>query len=113
MRHGRQMRLAGVGETGQKRLASASLAVCAEGTVGDVATRYLAGAGVGRLRVKNASLATTAHAVDPTVQVEVDSLLELSDASAPFVWRDPAAAELAAGAHLALDLLRKALRESP
>jgi hypothetical protein len=107
------MRLAGVGEIGQRRLANASLAVNAEGTVGDVATRYLAGAGVGRLRVKNASLAATAHAVDPTVQVDVDSSLEVGGASAPFVWRHPAVAELATGAHLALDLLRKALRESP
>jgi len=107
------MRLAGVGEVGQKRLASSSLAVCAEGAVGDVATRYLAGAGVGRLRVKEASLVATAHAVDPSVQVDVDGLLEVGGAWAPFAWRHPAAAELATGAHLALDLLRKALRELP
>jgi hypothetical protein len=105
------MRLAGVGEAGQKRLADAHVVVLVDGFVGDVATRYLAGAGIGHICVKAPALASVARGVDPTVQVTVDPGLGVGAALAPFALRRTAAAELAAGAHLALEILRRALEE--
>jgi len=100
-----------VGEAGQKRLAGAHVVVLAEGFVGDVATRYLAGAGIGHICVKVPSLASVARGVDPTVQVALDPGLGVSAAHAPFALRRAAAGELASGAHLALEILRRALEE--
>jgi hypothetical protein len=105
------MRLAGVGEAGQKRLADARVVILADGFVGDVAIRYLAGAGIGHICVKTPALASVARGVDPTVQVALDPGLGVGVALAPFALRRPAAAELAAGAHLALEILRKELQE--
>jgi hypothetical protein len=113
MRHGRQIRLAGVGEAGQKRLAAARVVVAADGFVGEVATRYLAGAGCGDLRVRSSALAAAALAVDPDVQVAIDLSLEVEAETNLYPWRTRAASELASGAHLALKLLRNLLREAP
>jgi hypothetical protein len=82
-----------------------------DGFVGDIATRYLAGAGIGHIRVRAPALAKVARGVDPTVQVALDPGLAVSAALAPFPLRRRAAAELAAGAHLALEILRGALEE--
>jgi hypothetical protein len=71
-RHGRQARLAEVGSAGQARLRGARVDVRLAGHAAEVAVRYLAGAGVGYLRVPHASLADAARAVDPQVAVEVD-----------------------------------------
>ncbi len=111
MRHGRQIRLAGVGEGGQKRLAAAHVVVSADDFVGEIATRYLAGAGCGDLRVRSPALAAAARAVDPDVQVVVDPSLAVDAETTLYPWRMRAASELATGAHLALKLLRNLLRE--
>src|SRR5579863_1118142 len=97
-RHARQARLAGVGSDGQARIASAQVDVPLEGLAAEVAARYLAGAGVARLRVRSRAVGEAARAVDGRVQVEVDVdlPLEVQDATVTSAIRDPAARELAA-----------------
>lgn len=109
MRHGRQMRLAGVGEAGQKRLTAAEVSVFADGFVGEVATRYLAGAGCGTLCLKSLELEGVARAVDPAVRVIAAPSLGVQSTPDLYPWRYSAASELAAGAHLALHALRQLL----
>ena len=111
-RHDRQARLAEVGSAGQTRIAAASIAVRASGLAAEMTTRYLAGAGVGRLRVGDRALADVATSVDPALRVEVDA-----DASSPAPedtselreLRDPYAREAARGAREALRALRGVL----
>lgn len=50
-RYARQISIAGVGERGQARLASAAITVDGSGLDAEVCALYLAGAGVGRLSV--------------------------------------------------------------
>ncbi|MCL2447470.1 MAG: hypothetical protein FWD17_00830 [Polyangiaceae bacterium] len=110
-RHARQARLAEVGPEGQVRIARASVAVRLEGASADVAVRYLAGAGVVRLCVRDASLEAVARAIDPSAQVSVDRAMTTDDADraldVPF--HDPAARDLGRGALLALRELRSAI----
>jgi hypothetical protein len=107
-RHDRQARLAEVGSAGQRRIGEATVAVHADGLAAEVATRYLAGAGVGRLRVRDRALAATAIAIDPAVRVEVDETATIAtseeEPSAGFC--DPSAREAARGAREALRALR-------
>jgi hypothetical protein len=106
MRHQRQVSLAGIGEGGQRRLARALVSVPGSGFEAETAVRYLAGAGVGRLRVSTSSLQAAATAIDPTLEVGVEPSLRATPATCPFEWRDPAAAELATGSYLALQIIR-------
>jgi hypothetical protein len=116
-RHGRQVRLVEVGSAGQALLAGAGVDVRLAGPAAEVAARYLAGAGVGRLRVADPALAGSARAVDPKVRVEVDGAFApppsvakaQTQASGGFDLRDPAARDVAAGAAAALDALRAIL----
>jgi len=108
-RHSRQAGLAEVGGIGQARIARARVDVCAGGLAGDVAARYLAGAGVRGLRVRNASIASAARAVDPEVEVTV-AALDADDTADGFDLRDPTARELARGSRLALDAVVSAIR---
>jgi hypothetical protein len=107
-RHSRQARLASVGVEGQARIARACVDVGLTGFGGIVAARYLAGAGVGGLRVPTQALATAAHAVDGGVDVQVDPSLPEAP---PFEGElsDPAGRELARGAIFALRALRRAI----
>jgi hypothetical protein len=110
-RHGRQTRLAEVGSAGQARIASATVDVAVEGLAAEVATRYLAGAGVGCVRVRQADgagLAAIASSIDPAVRVEVVEFRRASDEDG-LELRDPGAREVALGARLALRALRRAL----
>src|SRR5260370_29660941 len=95
-RHRRQTRLAEVGDLGQARIARARVDVCAAGLAGDVAARYLTGAGVRGLRVQSALIASAARAVDPAVEVTV-ATLAAEDPRERFDLREPAARELARG----------------
>ncbi|HEY4013671.1 MAG TPA: hypothetical protein VGM06_10050 [Polyangiaceae bacterium] len=107
-RHARQARLAEVGAAGQARIARAVVDVGASGLAADVAVRYLAGAGAGRVNVRDAALGDVARGIDPGVRVEVEaSIPEASTAS--FDLRDPVAKAFAAGAVLALRALRGAI----
>jgi hypothetical protein len=113
-RHTRQMRLDGVGASGQARIASTRADVGLDGLAADVAARYLAGAGVGGVRVRTEAAAHGARALDADARVEVvDGLPDSPEASAMLDVRDPIARELARGALLALRVLRSALGGSP
>ena len=91
------------------------MALAEEGFAGDVAVRYLAGAGVGALRVTEASLAEVARSVDPAIDVRTDAAVGSprvasgADAGPALPLRDPVARELARGALVALAHLRRAL----
>jgi hypothetical protein len=109
-RHSRQARLAGIGAEGQARLAGATVDVGLDGLAAEVAARYLAGAGVGRLRVRTDEAARGARATDERVQIEVEP--GLGDAQGEtLALRDPAAVELARGALCALRAIRSLARE--
>jgi molybdopterin/thiamine biosynthesis adenylyltransferase len=117
-RHSRQRRLSEVGDAGQARIARACVDVPFEGLAGAVAVRYLAGAGVGALRVRSERLASEARALDPGVRVEVLTAdVDAGEAVdvAPLVGglRDPAARELGRGAYSALRALRAAIGVGP
>jgi len=86
----RQSRLAEVGEEGQARLLAAVVQVAGEGTRAAVESRYLTGAGVA---VDRAKVATSAS--DPPWLAALH----------------PAAREVAAGAHAALDVVRAVLAD--
>jgi hypothetical protein len=110
-RYGRQKRLAEIGPAGQERIGRAAVVVAGEGLAADVAVRYLAGAGVARLCVRDPALAARARAIAPGVTVEVDPLLPpAADVDvAAFGLRDPAAREVARGAIAALRAIRAAI----
>jgi hypothetical protein len=98
-----------VGVLGQARIARARVEVRASGFAGDIAARYLAGAGVGGLRVPSESVAHAVRAVDPGVEVTVAALDPVNTPDG-FDLREPAARELARGSRLALDALLDAIR---
>jgi hypothetical protein len=108
-RHVRQVALAGVGTEGQTRIATAVVDVRLAGMAADVAARYLAGAGVACIRIRDQALARGASALAPAVRIQVDPTLALEDDAILFGLRDPSARDLAAGAHAALCALRAAL----
>jgi hypothetical protein len=109
-RHTRQSRLAEVGEEGQARLARAAIAVRGDGFAGAVEARYLAGAGVGIVRVAEAAHEAAARAVDPTVTIERAGASGDSRATPLDVLSlEPAAGDVALGAWRALDSLRSTI----
>jgi hypothetical protein len=119
-RHGRQTRLAEIGAAGQARIAGSTIDVEVGGLAAEVATRYLVGAGVGCLRVSDASLAAVAASIDPAVRVAIVQAppggvpsRNVVDASDDLGLRDPGARDLARGASAALRALRIALRCEP
>ena len=75
---------------------------------GEIAARYLAGAGLGRIMVADAAHARCARDIDPNVLVEV-SAAGSSRAVDAFDLRDEAARDLAAGARAALQVIRVVL----
>lgn len=108
-RHTRQVRLAEVGADGQGRIARAVVAVHGRGLAAQVAARYLAGAGVARLRVGEDAVAAAARAIDASVAVDVDASLAVDRVDAPAELVDPTARALGAGALAALRAIREAL----
>jgi hypothetical protein len=104
-RHDRQSRLAEVGSAGQARIGAATVDVRLEGLAAEIATRYLAGAGVGRLRVRDRALADVATSIDPGVRVDVVAPGAAHSDAVPAL-RDPEAREAARGAREALRVLR-------
>jgi len=108
-RHARQARLAGVGAEGQARIARASVDVRLGGFAADVAARYLAGAGVARVRVRADELAAGARAIDAGVAVEVAPSLAIAEDAVDL--EDPSARDLARGALAALRAIRAALED--
>jgi hypothetical protein len=107
-RHARQSRL--IGPDAQARVRAASVDVGPDGFAGSVAARYLAGAGVARLRVRTADIAAAARAIDPAIEVEVAEVAPTSaGGAAPAGFEHPVASEMALGALLALRALRSAI----
>jgi hypothetical protein len=108
-RHTRQARLAEVGAGGQARLASGEVRVGEGGLAGLVGARYAAGAGFGVVRVPTDEVGLAARAVDGRLSVVVDA--EASPAPIP-AWLaelDPAARDVARGAHDVLVAIRARL----
>jgi hypothetical protein len=105
-RHGRQAKLEEVGALGQARIARAEVDVRLDGSAADVAARYLAGAGVAAVRVRDAKLAEAARALAPGVKVRVEPVLAVEAEGPHFGMRDPSCRDLARGAHAALLALR-------
>ena len=113
-RHSRQTKLIEIGDAGQAKIAAATVEVRGSGPAAAVEARYLAGAGVGKLRVESDAMAEAARALDRAVVVVVDASLTTmtgaDDASvAAFGLRDASARAVASGAHRALVHLRRAL----
>src|SRR5579859_7765364 len=108
-RYVRQMRLIEVGAEGQARLARARVEIRVGGLAGEVAARYLAGAGIGSLRVSDPACADAARAIDPTVRIEPLSRCEASAPREELALADPSARDLARGSLLALRAVRAAL----
>jgi hypothetical protein len=119
-RHDRQSRLTEVGLSGQERIAASTIEVQTGGLAAEVATRYLAGAGVGRLLVRDGGLSAVATSIDPAIRVDVRAESASGAARAGgeggagsdeplFDLRDPAARDLALGAREALRALRALL----
>ena len=96
-----------MGQAGQARIAAA-VATAGDGLAGWVAARYLAGAGVGALRVGSEPIARAARAMDDSVHVEVTAERVAEDER--FSGLDPAAREVAVGAHRAALALMRAIR---
>jgi molybdopterin/thiamine biosynthesis adenylyltransferase len=102
-RHSRQARLIGVGREGQARLAALRADVPLDGLAADVAARYLAGAGVARVRVRTNAAGESARAMDP-------SLASGPSETPAMGLLDPVTQQLAHGAVVALRALRLALQ---
>jgi hypothetical protein len=113
LRHGRQLSLAEIGVAGQARIQAARVVVAFGGLAGQVAVRYLAGAGVGCLCVSDEDLASAARSVDATVRVDVNPALSDSPEEDPYGFRDPVARDIALGARHALHALRSAIGMTP
>ena len=102
------MRVAQIGEAGQRRIAAARVDVRLEGLAALVAARYLAGAGVDRVRVSTPDLAREVRAVDASISVEVDEHLAPDGIDEPGA-DDPQARAALRGARVALRSLVHAL----
>jgi hypothetical protein len=111
-RHTRQVRLTEVGERGQTKLGRSNVVVEGRGASGRIEARYLAGAGVGTLRVSEPAVAEAALAVDSQVTVQVEPAgPRVVTAEVP-AWAeelDPAARDVALGAYRALTAVRNVL----
>ena len=108
-RYVRQAQLAEVGVAGQARIARTFVEVRLEGAAADVAARYLGGAGVAGVRVRDSAIAEWARAIAPALTVDVDPTLAIEVEGDSFGLRDPACRELARGASAALRALRAAI----
>jgi [CysO sulfur-carrier protein]-S-L-cysteine hydrolase len=97
-RYARQVRLAEVGAAGQARIAGALADVPLDGLAADVAALYLAGAGVGRLRLRSDQAAAAARSINAEVDAEVDASLQADPGADAFDLRHSAARDVARGA---------------
>lgn len=113
-RHARQSKLTEIGAGGQAKIAAATVAVSLDGVAADIAARYLAGAGVAVLRVRDPAFAEGARALEPALgvavvafEVEAAGVSVVTDDARRVddVLRDPAARDLARGALAALRAL--------
>jgi hypothetical protein len=108
-RHARQALLAEIGEEGQREIATTAHAVRGDGVAARVEARYLAGAGIGHLRVETDGVARCATGVDALVDVRVVSDPDRDRDPAWTHDLDPAARDVALGAYRALQVIRRAV----
>ena len=91
-RYARQARLAEVGVAGQERILRTFADVPLDGAAGDVAARYLGGAGVASFRVRDGSIARQPGGSRRALIVVVDPTLAVESDGDAFDLRDPAVA---------------------
>ena len=108
-RYARQVKLAEVGEAGQRRIAESGCTVTGHGTAAIVEARYLVGAGFGRVIVEDEEVARSAKEVDASIDVSVAGASGHRSEKAAleaFVGLHPAARDVALGAYRALAAIR-------
>src|SRR3974390_570033 len=101
-RHDRHVRLPEVGSKGQARIGRRTVLVALDGFAAEVAVRYLAAAGFGRLRVRDPRWGGRAGGVAPAVGVEGEAAPPASAPPTGYDLSDAAARDLARGARAAL-----------
>lgn len=109
----RQSKLVEVGEAGQARIALGSADVLLAGIAAEVCTRYLAGCGVGTLRVRDERLVGIARTASGSITVIVVPDLPVYEGASSFDLRDPVAKEVARGANEALRIVKSILNGRP
>lgn len=110
-RFDRQVRLAEIGAAGQARISGGLISIGLDGPATDIAARYLAGAGVRGVRVRDIAFANGARALMPGIRIEVEPALPDDAEALAFDIRDPTCRDICRGAHAALRALRAALKE--
>ncbi len=105
------MRVAEVGREKQENLRGASVCVVGDDVPAQVEALYLAGAGVGRMRVHESFADDVAH-LNSDVVVEADSEKSLRQVDARVSDLDPAAAAVASGSLAALATLKEIFARS-
>ena len=130
IRYTRQARLAEVGTSGQLRLQSATASCSLEGLAGEVCARYLAGAGVGRVKVSSELLAASARRLNSAVEVDVGEgsnspSVAFPSAESPsscegrnptsllvYEWHDRSAMNVGTGAYESLQIVKAILERT-
>lgn len=107
-RYARQTRVAEVGREKQENLRHASVVVSGSDLSAQVEALYLAGAGVGTLRVSNV-IATDIAALNSDVVVEAELGVSENENEARATDLDPAAAAIFSGSSRALQKLKTIL----
>jgi molybdopterin/thiamine biosynthesis adenylyltransferase len=105
------MRVAEVGREKQENLRHASVVVIGEDLSAEVEALYLAGAGVGTLRVSNA-IANEVAAINSEVVIEKKTEVSGVEVDARAADLDPAAAHIFSGASRALEKMKTILAGS-
>lgn len=105
----RQSRLAEIGPEGQALIASSTADVQLDRVSATVCARYLAGCGVGTLRVRDARLAAVAREARSSVTVVIVDDLPVRDAGSALDLHDEVARQVAGGAMEALTVIRSTL----
>jgi hypothetical protein len=110
-RHTRQVRLVEVGEEGQARLGRATVAVRGGGAAGVLEARYLAGAGLGTIRVADEAQARAVSEMDGSIRVERGAPAPPPEPTPldALEGLDASALDVARGAWRALDTLRRVI----
>jgi molybdopterin/thiamine biosynthesis adenylyltransferase len=108
-RYARQMRVAEVGRERQENLQHASVVVLGDDLSAHVEALYLAGAGVGTVRV-NEVLAADVAALNSDIVIETDSEKSAPESDARASGLDAAAAQIFSGSARALQKMRAIFR---
>jgi proteasome lid subunit RPN8/RPN11 len=105
----RQSRLVEIGPAGQALIASSTADVQLDRVAATVCARYLAGCGVGTLRVRDARVGAVAREARSSVTVVIVDDLPVHDAASDLDLHDEVARQVAGGANEALAIIRATL----